>query len=289
MTKPPLPRRLLTVLEPIAGGVYLSQEGFEEYAAIGLTDGWSGYFCSRSAAMGAVSAEVVAAAFYNFNPELVRQSIRWDLASPEVVYEARLRAVARVLTRGLADPDGEGRMEVPPRAIELLKEAVAACPPHGRPLAAPHAALPWPEDDLLGLWHGANVLREFRGDGHNAVLLQHGVGPVDAILLHSAYMSARPDFFLQTRQWDEATVAAARERLTARNFLTPDGLSEGGAKFRLMLEHETDRAAEPPIAALGPGRSEELIALLQPVAMRILEQKAAPRAMGRMDPSNKLV
>ena len=227
------------------------------------------------------------ATFYNFNPELVRRNVRWDVASPEAVYEARLRAVSRTLTRGLADSDG--RVDVSARAVELLRFAVDACPPHGRPLAAPHAALPWPDDPLLGLWHGANVLREFRGDGHVAVLIQHEVGPVEAILLHAAYLSRSPDWFVQTRDWDDASVAAAREYLTARNFLSPDGLTDGGAKFRLMLEHETDRLADTPFKALGDERSEELLELLRSPAVRMVEQKAAPKSFGRMDPANRLV
>ncbi|MGH3530923.1 MAG: helix-turn-helix domain-containing protein, partial [Mycobacterium sp.] len=41
------------------------------------------YFASRSAPMGAVSANVVAATFYNFNPQLVAGAIpaAWGLAS----------------------------------------------------------------------------------------------------------------------------------------------------------------------------------------------------------------
>ena len=45
----------------------------------------------------------------------------------------------------------------------------------GRPLYAGHAALPWPTDELLALWHAASLLREHRGDGHVATLLQAGL------------------------------------------------------------------------------------------------------------------
>ena len=43
--------------------VYFSPEGDEEYVAAGLRPGRMGYFASRSAPMGAVSAGVVTATF----------------------------------------------------------------------------------------------------------------------------------------------------------------------------------------------------------------------------------
>src|SRR5438093_13463930 len=132
-----------------------------------------------------------------------------------------------------------------------------------RPLAAGHAALPWPYDELVALWLGTTVLREFRGDGHVAVLVGHGVGPVDAILLHSAYMGASFDFLRKTRQWSDDAIAAGVAGLVDRGFLTPDRtLTDAGEKFRLMLEHETDRLAMAPFRALGEERCEELLAIL---------------------------
>lgn len=280
------PRRFLTVLEPISAMIFFSPEAFEGYAALGL-DGWSGYFSSRAAPMGAVSPEVVVATFYNFSPSIVRPNVRWDLASPEKVLEARHEGARRTLARVFSE--GEGGTPALGRTIELLREAVAACPPEGRPLAAAHARLPWPEDELLGLWHGATVLREFRGDGHVAVLVGHGVGPVDAILLHSAYIGGKFDFLKLSRQWDDAALDEAAARLVDRGFLTPErALTDAGGKFRLMLEHDTDRVSQAPFDALGEDKCEELLGLLEPIALRLLETRAAPRALGRMDPANKL-
>jgi hypothetical protein len=283
----PVPRRFLAVLEPISAMIFFSAEAFEEYTALGF-DGWSGYFCSRSAPMGAVSPDVVVATFYNFSPDIVRPNVRWDIASPERILEARHAGATGTLHRVLAGDDG------PPkglgRAVELLREAAAACRPEGRPLAAAHARLPWPSDELLGLWHGATVLREFRGDGHIAVLLTHAVGPVEAILLHAGYIGGKIDFLRATRQWDDAAIEAGVRNLVDRGFMTPErSLTDGGQKFRLMLEHDTDRLAAAPFDALGSGRCEELLELLHPMALRLLEARAAPRALGRMDPSNLLV
>jgi hypothetical protein len=282
----PLARRFLATLEPISSMIFFSPEAFAGYQALGL-DGWSGYFCSRASPMGPVSAEVVIATFYNFSPDIVRPNVRWDLASPEQVLAARLEGARATLARALAEGARSERLD---RAVTLLREARDACPPQGRPLAAGHAGITWPDDELTALWVGATVLREFRGDGHVAVLVAHGVGPVDAILLHSAYIGGNYDFLRKTRQWDDAAIEEGTAGLVERGFLTPEGtLTDAGEKFRLMLEHETDRLAMAPFHALGEERSEELLGILHPVAMRLLETRAAPRGLGRMDPANRLV
>ncbi len=280
-----MPRRFLATIEPITSMIFFSPEAFAGYEALGL-DGWSGYFCSRAAAMGPVSPEVVVATFYNFSPTIVRPNVRWDIASPEQVLEARRAGAKATLERVLGDGERPPRLD---RAVDLLRQACEACPPEGRPLAAAHARLPWPDDELLALWHGCTVLREFRGDGHVAVLVGHGVGPVEAILLHTAYIGGKLEFLKATRQWDDEAIAAGTARLVDRGFMTPERtLTDGGAKYRLMLEHDTDRLATAPFVALGDERCEELLGLLNPVAMRLLEARAAPRALGRMDPANRL-
>ncbi len=269
--------------------IYFSPEAFEEYSSIGLVDGWAAYFCSRSAAMGPVSPEVVIGTFYNFNPDLVRRSVSWEAAAPPVVYAARLRSARRTLQRLLTE---DGALLVPTGTLEILRPLVEACPPEGRPIAAPHAALPWPDDPVLGLWHGANVLREFRGDGHVAVLVSHGIRPVEALLLQAGYMGVRDRAraaLFATRDWDEAAIARGRESMRERGFLNEDEtLTDAGGKFRGMIEHDTDRAAAAPFAELGPERCEELLGLLEPLAVRILRRRAVPSRFSHMDPANPL-
>jgi hypothetical protein len=55
--------------------------------------------------MGAVSANVAAATFYNFNPRLVARAIpaAWELASPAVVTRMRYQLVASALPRVLGE------------------------------------------------------------------------------------------------------------------------------------------------------------------------------------------
>lgn len=84
-------RRTWRTLEPYHGAVYFSPEAAGQYAELGV-DARTGYFASRSAALGAAPAEVVIAAFYNFNPQLVRRAIpaAWEAATPQRFAAARL-------------------------------------------------------------------------------------------------------------------------------------------------------------------------------------------------------
>ena len=96
-----VPGRAHRATEPLHAMIYFAPEAEQELTGIGLRPGRMGYFASRSAAMGAVSAGVVTATFYNFHPDLVARHIprAWTLASPEAVIGARAAAVDKALHR----------------------------------------------------------------------------------------------------------------------------------------------------------------------------------------------
>jgi hypothetical protein len=158
-------RKTWRTVEPLHGMIYFAPESGQSYARLGL-EGTSGYFASRSAAMGAVGAETVIATFYNFNPDLVRAAIpsAWAASSPAAILEARLEAADAALRRMLGDAVTSEEMG---RAAGLARRAAERAGERyeGRPLFAAHAGLPWPEQPHLVLWHAQTLLREFRGDG----------------------------------------------------------------------------------------------------------------------------
>lgn len=275
----PTPRRLGAVIEPIVAALYFAPEAVAAYEAVGL-DWASGYFRGRAAAMGRVPPEVVAAVFYNFNPTLVA-SFDWNEPPPEAVLDARSQAIRAMLTRIWDGADRSGMA----RATALLREAADACRPEGRPLYAANARLPWPDDELEALWHVANLLREYRGDSHVAVLVAHVIGPCEALALHQPYVGHNRAAMFATRAWDEATMNAAIEGLVSRRLLEPDGsLTDGGAKFREMLEVDTDRVSRAPADALGDEKVDEVVSILRPLAARVVEARAVPRSVGRWAP-----
>lgn len=265
-------RRFLVALEPLVTTIYFSPEAMDEYQKIGL-DPVSGYFVSRSAALGHISPDAVAALFFSFNPALFH-GVTWNAAEPQAVLDARSRAVDRTFTRLLGDDDGD---PTPAEAGELLRAAVAGCRPEGRALFAAHAALPWPLEARAAVWHGANLLREYRGDGHIAVLLSHGLRAVDAVALHAAVRPQGSDFLLNSRMWGEEAYSQARARLVARGFMDESGkATDGGLKFREMIEVETDRIASAPFEELGAARAERLLEILKVFVARVLDGGGIP-------------
>ncbi|MFE2718260.1 hypothetical protein ACFXKI_41530 [Streptomyces mirabilis] len=256
-------------LEPVHGMIYFVPEGRRRYADLGLS-GRAGYFASRSAAFGRASAELVIATFYNFNPDFVRQAIdgAWDATTPQQVLGARYAAAGEALQRaGIHElPDLDEVLALTRRAAEVACEHA-----QGRPLFAAHAALPWPEEPVLQLWHAQTLLREFRGDGHVACLLSEGVGGLEALILHAATGDVPVDFLKASRAWPSEEWAGTQERLRKRGLLDGDSLSPEGALLRRHIEDITDRLALPAYAALGDTACERLAELASPFGRAVIE------------------
>ena len=166
--------------------IYFAPETEQQLTSVGLKPGRMCYFAGRAAPMGAVSAGVVTATFYNFSPGLVARSIpqAWNLARPEAIVGARFAAADAALTR-LLGPDVIASADLITLA-QLTREAATACRPEGRPLYAGHADLDWPDAPHLVMWHALSLLREYRGDGHICALLGAGLPGLEALVTHTA-------------------------------------------------------------------------------------------------------
>jgi hypothetical protein len=256
-------------LEPVHGMVYFVPEARRRYAELGVK-GRAGYFASRGAALGRASAELVIATFYNFCPDLVRRALpaAWDTVTPEQMLAARLAAADEALRR--ADIHKVPGLD---ETVSLARRAAAgACEhPEGRPLFAAHAALPWPDEPIQQLWHAQTLLREFRGDGHIAVLLSEGIGGLEALILHGAGGAVSADVLKVSRAWPEEQWAATAERLRERGLLDGDGLSNEGKVLRQHIEDRTDALALPAYAALGDDGCERLAELARPFGRAVTD------------------
>jgi hypothetical protein len=248
------------VLEPLHSMTYFAPETEEHLVATGLRPGRMCYFAGRSAAFGAIGAGGVAATFFNFNPSLVAQSIprAWTLATPAQVVEARFAAADASLRRLL----GEEAIASPDlaEAAELARESVEGCIPEGRPLYAAHADLSWPELPHLVLFHAVTLLREFRGDGHIAALVEHGLNGLGALVTHCAMGNGfTPEAAKKSRSWSDEEWDAESASLAERGILDgAGGLTEQGAALRADIEARTNAAAVGPWLRLGEGKSERL-------------------------------
>ena len=269
---PVVARKTWRTVEPVHGAVYFAQEQEEAYGRLGLV-GREGYFASRAAAMGPVGPEVVIATFFNFNPELVRAAIpaAWQKASPARVLEARLEVADRMLRRMLGD-DVVASPELE-EAAGLARSAAEAAAEHpeGRALFAAHAALPWPDEPHLRLWHAQTLLREFRGDAHVALLTSEGVDGCEALVVHAATGEVPAAALLATRAWPDADWMAAEERLRDRGWLAIDGtLTADGKVHRQSIEDRTDALSAAPYDAIGEGGCDRLRSLVRPMSKAIV-------------------
>ncbi|WP_410537967.1 SCO6745 family protein [Streptomyces sp. KL2] len=265
MTAPPLDavRRCHGVLNALHSTVYFTPYLDKELAAYGIDDPMAAYLAGRAAPLGPVGAGPVTATFYSFHHGLVARHVPrvWDLAAPETVWAARLRAADATLRRALGDRLVEGP-EVA-EAAELALRAAEGCRRPGRPLYAAHADRPVPDEPHLVLWYAATLLREHRGDGHVAALDGAGLDGLEALVSHSASGEGMPKEIVMTKRgWTEEDWAAAEERLRGRGLMAADGtLTPQGRRLRRDLEETTDRMDLAPYERLGAratGRLTEL-------------------------------
>jgi hypothetical protein len=273
---PALARKAWRTLEPYHGLVYFAPEPERRYAAMGM-GGFDAYFPSRAAAMGAVGPDVVVATFFNFRPSRVHAALprAWDVAPPSAWIDARLAGVDEALRRilGGGGLDGGGGTA---RAAELAGAAADAAGEWpalvGRPLGAAHAAVARSEQPHLALWQAVTVLREHRGDGHVACLVEAGITGCEALVLHAASGEVPADVLRRTRGWTDDEWSAAVDGLASRGLVDGDGAFTGaGRALRQRIEDRTDELAAGPWTAIGADGCEELRALVRPLSRAIVE------------------
>lgn len=270
--QPVIARKTWRTLEPYHGLVYFAPEAAARYANLGI-DGFGAYFNSRAAAMGAVTGDVVAATFFNFRPSLPREHVPkgWKAAAPATWIDARLAGVDEALRRALGDRLADPAIERAAGLAARASDAAAESTP-GRPLAAAHAATPRPDEPHLALWHAVTVLREHRGDGHIACLVDAGVDGCEALVQHAASGDVPRAALQTTRGWRDDEWHAAVDRLAARGWVGADGsFTDEGRRVRQRIEDRTDELAAGPWAAIGEDGCEELRAIVRPLSKAIVD------------------
>ena len=282
-------RTMWTLFEPVHAVTYFTADSRSAYERAGLRGFWRGYFAGRAAPLGAVSAPVVAASFFNFAPAFVGRAIPgvWELITPEEALRARLEGAVGAL-RGLL----AGRESEVVAAADLLWPVVEELDFPGRMLSAANAALPVPEDGLARLWQAATVLREHRGDGHFAALAAADIDGCEAVALR-CLMDMKRENLQPVRGWTDEAWDDALARLAARGWVDGDGtptptptpapaptLTSAGREAHAAVENATDRAAARPWAKLGPGATAEIAAALTPISQACASVLPFPSPIG---------
>ncbi|MET0902319.1 MAG: MarR family transcriptional regulator [Acidimicrobiales bacterium] len=260
-------RRLFQLVEPVALVTYMAEEPTEAVMRLGLRSMWDAYFAGRAAPLGRdVPAGVVHALFYNFaDGEVARHIPRvWDMVTPEAASAARQRGSVAALRRilgDLADLPGVAR------AADLVTKAGTSAPTEGRALYAAVRTLPLPTEPVARLWHGANLLREHRGDGHVAALLTGGIGGTEAHVLHALSEGMPAESFGRVSHLPKAQLAAVVDGMRARGLVGADGwLTAAGLHAKERVESLTDELAAPAYDTLEPDQLDQLVEDLAPLA-----------------------
>jgi len=258
-------RRMFELVEPIAT-VTFSEVPNEAFLALGMRNYWDGYFAGRAAPLGLAPAGVVHAVFYNFAGGEVARHIPWvwGKTTPQeaiAVREQSSTAALRQMIGELADRPGLARV------ADLATRAAVSAPTEGRALYAGLRALNVPEEPVARLWHATTLLREHRGDGHNAVLLAHGIGGIEAHVLFAVSLGMRAHEFGRTHHLPKAQLAAVVDGLRGRGLLNAaGGFTDAGRETRARIEALTDELAAPAYDVLSVDELDELVAGLEPIA-----------------------
>ncbi|WP_197042613.1 SCO6745 family protein [Microbispora rosea] len=257
--------RMFELVEPIAT-VTFSEAVNEAFLALGMRNYWDGYFAGRAAPLGPAPAEVVHAVFYNFAPGEVARHIPWvwGKTSPEEAIAVRERASAAALRQMMGEhADLPGLV----RIADLATRAAVSAPIEGRVLYAGLRALAVPGEPVARLWHAATLLREHRGDGHNAALVAHGIGGTEAHVLLALSLGMKPEEFGRIHHLPTAQLAAVVDGLRSRGLVdAAGGFTDAGRTTKERIEALTDELAAPAYGVLSADELDELIAGLEPIA-----------------------
>jgi len=256
---------MFELVEPIAT-VTFSDVATEAFLALGMRNYWDGYFAGRAAPLGLAPAGVVHAVFYNFADGEVARHIPWvwGKTTPQEAIAVRERGSAAALRQmigELADSPGLARV------ADLATRAALSAPTEGRVLYAGLRALHVPEDPVARLWHAATLLREHRGDGHNAALLAHGIGGTEAHVLLALSLGMKAEEFGRIHHLPTAQLDAVVDGLRGRGLVDAvSGFTDAGRETSERIETLTDELAAPAYDVLTADELDELIAGLEPIA-----------------------
>ncbi|OBK28609.1 hypothetical protein A5634_20095 [Mycobacterium asiaticum] len=277
---PELARQFYNRFEPIHAVTYFAPEVRSTLDNLGYRGFWMGYFAARSAPLGRVAPEVVAAVFYNFALARVAKSIpaAWEIAGPAQALQARLDSAVAALHRCGVTADENVSV-----AAQLAYRAVQHTPVDGRTLFAANMALPVPPDPLAALWQATTLLREHRGDGHVAVLTVAGISGRESNVFHTlsdtGATAVSEEFMKRARHYDDAEWAACRQSLTDRGLLDGSGsLTPSGHELKTHIETSTDALSLRAFDALDDDELQALFSALTPVARRVIAGGDLPAA-----------
>lgn len=207
------------------------------------------YFASRSVSLGTPDANVIQATFYHFSPELIARAIpdAWRLANIEDILSTRLQIAQQLLTSAQAIPSYPGVKNQLSDLVQLAK----SLPRYGRVLYSSLVNLDWTASPEIMAFGAATLLREHRGDTHNAILLSHSISGIQSNILQIADGRVSFNLLDSSRGWNEEQWRVGISQLIERDILTKDStiekphFSKVGRQLKWEIESATDVNSDP--------------------------------------------
>lgn len=267
----------------LAQSVYFARECHEAYAVLGfenpIAGEWRGrlvtdpitYHATRAALLGEIPALVASAVFPHMSPLWIERAItrRTELCDAATLVEIRQTSAVAQLRRILGErPDGIERLAT------IARAGCDAADFGGRPFAAALLTVGWTGDPLVDAWHGAEVLRELRGDAHVAAWLGRGVtGPQAHILLEYWYGIGGCGL-RRVWGWTAAQLDDAEADLVERGLVREGDLTLPGRAMRDEIEDATDEAMLPVMRAIAD-ELDDLARIAEPLSRAVVAGKGS--------------
>ncbi|MEZ5215797.1 MAG: hypothetical protein R2705_25005 [Ilumatobacteraceae bacterium] len=253
----------------LIGWIYWDPRAIENYAALGVPNGFGYYIASRAAMLAPAGNDVVTAAFYSIHPAFI--SVCLDECRKHTTFDAVADARDRAVVEGLREYAPEICDELAGSAPALWA-AADALPLGARPLFAAERARPRPSDPLISAWLAINCIREWRGDTHWALHVAHDIGPIEAGVLDGAWRAYEADWLPRSRGADDAALSAAYDSLERRGWASDGSVNAAGIAFRQELEDRLDDLASLAWRTFGAEPTRSLVSLVGSVSDRFVER-----------------
>jgi hypothetical protein len=274
-------RRVSQLIQALIGWIFWDPGAERRYEALGVPPKL-GYFGTRAAPLAPAGDEAVVAAFTTIKPAIIRAGLA--AVRRTTTFEAMWEARNEMIVEGLGAYLSAEHVDAIASLDDVLWRVVAACPLEGRTFFGAHFRMGRPSDPLLSAWHGASMEREWRADTHMAILTAHGLGPVEASILHSAWMGYPHEWVGNSRGWNAEETAEGFASLRRRGLAEADRdlVNAAGITLRQEIEDRTDELGAAPWRAIGVDAIRGICDVLQPIAPILLarvDATAGPRYM----------
>ncbi|MEU8587547.1 hypothetical protein AB0C59_11195 [Streptomyces sp. NPDC048664] len=263
-------RRNARSVQTTVGWIFWDPGAVARYETLGLDStvaGPLGYIASRGAPLAPAGAQAVIAAFGTISAAGIR--LTFDLLTRPEAFRDFRDARDEAVEEGL-------RRHAPQIVAPLcetgpaLWEVVDRLPLLGRPLFGATLAMPRPRSPLLAGWHAVNLLREWRGDTHWALVAAAGLTAPEASVLHNEWLRYDDDWLSRSRGHSADEIAEGWESLTRKGLAADGRVLPAGLRLRQRIEDLTDERTALPWRLLGEPAARAFATRFEPPCTLLL-------------------